>query len=236
MARVLVADDSAFIRKNLKMVFSQGGHTVVAEATSGYETFTEYERTKPDLVTMDITMPAMNGIETTKKILAKYPEANIVVISAMDQKKMVFDAIESGAKHYIIKPITAEKVLNITDDVLQRSNYEGEKRYSMLRYIGGGKMPFSIQNINGLFNILLHSNINIENIQDLIRAMKGFLVIRPIRVVMDFSELMTLDDYLLDKFSEIAEYIRDNGGEFKGTTNDLLLIQRAKEKGSRLFE
>jgi two-component system chemotaxis response regulator CheY len=118
MANILIVDDSSIMRRNLRTILAQGKHTVVGEATNGQEAVVEYEKSKPDLVTMDITMPVMDGIEAVKKIIEKFPEARIVMVSALDQKKMVFEALQNGARHYIVKPITAQKVLNVIDEVL----------------------------------------------------------------------------------------------------------------------
>lgn len=118
VARIMIVDDSMIMRRNLKTILTQAGHSVVAESSNGKEAVIEYEKYVPDLVTMDITMPIMNGIEAVKRIISKFPEANIIVISALDQRNMVFEALENGAKHYIIKPITPDNVLLVINTVL----------------------------------------------------------------------------------------------------------------------
>lgn len=127
MARVLIADDSIIMRKNLKSILTEAGHTVVAEASNGIQAYSEYEKFTPDLVTMDITMPILDGLQAVKKIIRSFPDAKIIMISAFDQKNMVFQALETGAKHYIMKPITPEKVLSVVNEVLQ---YDRLKNYS----------------------------------------------------------------------------------------------------------
>jgi two-component system chemotaxis response regulator CheY len=122
MTTVLIVDDSPIMRRNLRSILTQAGCQVIAEAGNGEEGFQAYEKHQPDLVTMDITMPIMNGIHAVKKIVSAYPEARIIVISAFDQRNMVFEAMESGARNYIIKPITAEKLLQKLDQVLQEDN------------------------------------------------------------------------------------------------------------------
>ncbi len=118
MARVMIVDDSIIARRNLKVILTQAGHTIVAEASNGKEAMIEYDKYMPDLVTMDITMPILNGIDAVKGIIRKYPEARIVMISALDQRNMVFEALENGAQHYIIKPITSDNVLKVVETVL----------------------------------------------------------------------------------------------------------------------
>lgn len=118
MARVLVVDDSSIMRRNLSTILKRAGHTIVAEASNGELGAKEYEKHKPDLVTMDITMPILDGIGAVKKIISFDPEALIIMISALDQKFMVLTAIQNGARHYIIKPFSSEKVIDVVNEVL----------------------------------------------------------------------------------------------------------------------
>ncbi len=118
MARILVVDDSLIMRKKLKMILKGGGHEVVADAANGISAIEEYEKFKPDLITMDITMPILDGVSAVKKLVSLYPEVKIIMISAINQQNSVFEAIESGAKHYIVKPINNEKVLKTIEEVL----------------------------------------------------------------------------------------------------------------------
>lgn len=120
MARIMIVDDAAIMRRNIQLMLERAGHTVVAEAGNGAQAFHEYQVHKPDLVTMDITMPGINGVETVKNIVAEFPDALIIIISALSSKHLVLQAIKNGAKHYIIKPISAEKLLVVVNDVLVR--------------------------------------------------------------------------------------------------------------------
>ncbi|MGE5453827.1 MAG: response regulator [Methylocystaceae bacterium] len=119
MANILVVDDSTVMRRSLSLILTKAGHTVVGQATNGEQAFLLYSRIKPDLVTMDITMPTMDGIDAMKSILKNFPDAKIVVISSLDQKKTILEAVELGAKHYIVKPFKDAKVLTIINEVLQ---------------------------------------------------------------------------------------------------------------------
>ena len=118
MANILVVDDSTMARRNLAVILKQAGHNIVAEAANGMQAYSAYEKHHPDLVTMDITMPVMNGIDSTKKILQTYPKALIIIVSALNQRASIFEAIQSGAKHYILKPFTYEKVVDVINQVL----------------------------------------------------------------------------------------------------------------------
>lgn len=111
MAKILITDDAAFMRMMLKDILIQGGHEVVGEAANGVESCEMYKQLKPDLVTMDITMPQLDGIAALKKIKEDDPNAKIVMCSAMGQQAMVIEAIQAGAKDFIVKPFQAQRVL-----------------------------------------------------------------------------------------------------------------------------
>ena len=110
MATVLVTDDAAFMRMQLKDILTKLGHEVVGEAENGEVSVQKYEELRPDLVTMDITMPEMNGIEAVKSIKKKHPNATIIMCSAMGQQSMVMEAIQAGAKDFLVKPFTKERI------------------------------------------------------------------------------------------------------------------------------
>lgn len=110
MARILITDDAAFMRMQLKNIFESLGHEVVGEAENGLVAIKLYDQLKPDLVTMDITMPEMNGVEAVKAIKKNDPNATIVMCSAMGQQQMVLEAIQAGAKDFIVKPFDQERI------------------------------------------------------------------------------------------------------------------------------
>ncbi|KEZ50194.1 MULTISPECIES: response regulator [Metabacillus] len=110
MARVLIVDDAKFMRLTLSKILASKGHEIAGEAENGAEAVKLYEKLKPDLVTMDITMPEMNGIEALKAIREMDPAAKVVICSAMGQQKMVVEAIEAGAKDFITKPFDETRV------------------------------------------------------------------------------------------------------------------------------
>ncbi|HDM70653.1 MAG: two-component system response regulator [Thermotoga sp.] len=115
--RVLIVDDAAFMRMLLKDIITKAGYEVVGEATNGVEAVEKYKELKPDIVTMDITMPEMNGIEAIKKIKEIDPNANIIVCSAMGQQAMVVEAIQAGAKDFIVKPFQQSRVVEALNKV-----------------------------------------------------------------------------------------------------------------------
>ncbi|MCZ0703282.1 two-component system chemotaxis response regulator CheY [Natronobacillus azotifigens] len=117
MARVLVTDDAAFMRMQLKNIFESLGHEVVGEAENGQVAIELYNELKPELVTMDITMPEMNGVEAVKEIKKNDPNATIVMCSAMGQQQMVLEAIQAGAKDFIVKPFDQDRIKQAVDKI-----------------------------------------------------------------------------------------------------------------------
>jgi two-component system, chemotaxis family, chemotaxis protein CheY len=115
---VLVVDDVAFVRKTLIDILTEAHYQVVGEATNGAEAYDLYSKHRPDLVTMDIVMPKMSGIDATRKILKADKDARIVIISAMGQESLVMEAVNVGAKDYILKPFSSLDVLKTLERVL----------------------------------------------------------------------------------------------------------------------
>ncbi|MCX6689672.1 MAG: response regulator [Methanoregula sp.] len=118
MGKILIVDDTLFMRTLLKNVLFNGGHTVVGEAVDGEDGVAKYKELKPDLVTMDIVMPKQNGIDALKSIKSFDPAARVIMCTAVGQEQMMKLAIRSGAKGYIIKPFQGPKVLEEIKNVL----------------------------------------------------------------------------------------------------------------------
>ncbi|MDF9409326.1 response regulator [Pelotomaculum isophthalicicum JI] len=119
--RILIVDDAAFMRMMIKNIVSKNGYEVVGEAENGQIAVELYKQHKPDLVTMDITMPEMNGIEGVKAIRSIDPNANVIMCSAMGQQAMVMEAIQAGAKDFIVKPFQQDRILQAIERVMARA-------------------------------------------------------------------------------------------------------------------
>jgi two-component system chemotaxis response regulator CheY len=113
MKRLLVVDDALFMRKMISGVAAQAGWKVVGEAGDGAEAVALYQQLRPDLVTMDLVMPVMGGLEALRQIRAHDPEAKVVVVTALDQKQALLDSIREGAIDFIVKPFERQRVLNL---------------------------------------------------------------------------------------------------------------------------
>ncbi|QKS72867.1 response regulator [Paenalkalicoccus suaedae] len=120
MAKLLITDDAAFMRMTLKKMVTDAGFEVVGEAANGQEAVDLYAEHRPDLVTMDITMPEMNGIEALEKIKQIDPQAKVVMCSAMGQQNMVVDAIQKGAIDFIVKPFDEARIKESISKALSR--------------------------------------------------------------------------------------------------------------------
>ncbi|MBB5147865.1 MULTISPECIES: response regulator [Ureibacillus] len=109
--KILIVDDAAFMRMMIKDILTKNGYEVVGEAADGMQAVEKYNELRPDLVTMDITMPEMDGITALKQIKSIDPNAVVIMCSAMGQQAMVIDAIQAGAKDFIVKPFQADRVI-----------------------------------------------------------------------------------------------------------------------------
>ena len=111
MAKVLIVDDAAFMRISIKNMLTKNGYDVVGEAENGRIGVEKYKELSPDIVTMDITMPELSGLDALKEIVKFNPKAQVIMVSAMGQEAMVRDAIVSGAKGFIVKPFKEDGII-----------------------------------------------------------------------------------------------------------------------------
>jgi two-component system chemotaxis response regulator CheY len=118
MARVLVVDDAAFMRKVVGDALKGGGHEVIGEASNGVEAVARYQELQPELTTLDITMPEMDGLAALKEIIAIDPCARVIMCSALGQESKVLEAIKGGAKDFVVKPFKADRVLDAVGKAL----------------------------------------------------------------------------------------------------------------------
>jgi two-component system chemotaxis response regulator CheY len=116
--RVLVVDDANFMRTIVKDTLAPNGFEIVGEATNGSEAVAMYEKLKPDLVTMDITMKEMDGLEAATAILARHADARIVMVTALGQEKMLQDSFKVGVKDFVVKPFEPERLLSAVEKAL----------------------------------------------------------------------------------------------------------------------
>ena len=239
MARILVVDDSKIMRKNIASILIKAGHTVVAEAADGGEAQLMYRTHLPDLVTMDITMPGINGIDAVRLIREDYPNAKIIMVSALSQRNMVFDALEQGAKHYLIKPISYDSVVTIVQKVLGVETVEKAPKEKTLE--STTQLPFAIESINNMFLIKITNFLTEENIKLLEQAVQGLLYVKPLNVTLDFGTIESLSLSLLERISGIVKAMKAVNGAVKVDAKNpdfiqLLRFKKIDEKVSAVAE
>lgn len=117
MAKILIVDDSRTSRKILKGILESEGYEIISEATNGQEGYERYVELKPDVVTMDITMPVLDGIEALKKIKTEFPEAKVIMVTAAGQRTKMVEAVQNGADEFVSKPFEPDKLKQIIDKV-----------------------------------------------------------------------------------------------------------------------
>lgn len=126
MATVLIVDDSRTSRKILRAALEKGGFSIIGEASNGEEGYLKYKELHPDIVTMDITMPTMDGIESLSLIKRENKNAKVVMITAAGQKEKMVEALKRGAEEFIMKPFDEPEVLETLNRVAEDENEEGE--------------------------------------------------------------------------------------------------------------
>ena len=122
MARILVADDASFMRQMIRDIIDSEGYEVVGEATDGVEVVEKFKELHPDVVMMDIVMPKRSGIDAVKAIMEIAPKATVVMCSALGQETLVMEALQAGARDFIVKPFKPEAVLSTLKKVLEKGN------------------------------------------------------------------------------------------------------------------
>jgi len=239
-ARVLIVDDSAVARKLLREIITELGHMVVGEAANGTQAFVEYTNLHPDLVTMDLTMEGLGGAEVISKIIAVDPQARIVVISSMEVRKGIIDALERGARHFIVKPIRKGTVATVLNNVLQQE-FNLQKHIEYVRKLkkaeaslalveGDTKKvvpPYAISIADkNLLHVFINQSITLTSCETLFWELEEHLSGTPLRVLLDFGTMSSLEEQLLIKINELIEAIESNFGIVKGISNDKKFVDR----------
>lgn len=118
MAGILIIDDSRTSRRILRNILEEEGFVIVGEAANGEEGYIKYAELKPDLVTLDITMPILDGIEALKKIKNDFPEAKVIMVTAAGQKGKIVEAVKHGASEFVVKPFDKDNLITVIKGIL----------------------------------------------------------------------------------------------------------------------
>jgi DNA-binding NarL/FixJ family response regulator len=226
---MMIVDDSSIIRRNLGECLRRLGHQVVAEMEDAEEAVEFYKNNEVDLVTMDIQLPGMNGIEAVRRIREHDAEALIVMISSVEQREMVYEAIKLGAKHYVVKPFTDEKVGSVIDSVLvkkfgpsallrksstpakiatsdEASDRPKKKEPPKLDVPPSGALPFELVMRDKIATLTVQRHVNDNNLRYFLGCLQGLLYFRNVKYVIEFWEPLrheTAERLLLDFVKEV---------------------------------
>lgn len=238
MVKVLIVDDSLVMRKNLTSILEKVGYYVVGEANNGKTAVALYKELHPDIVTMDISMPSMNGIDAVDRIIEVDKEANIIMISAVNQKHMILKAISKGAKHFIIKPIEPEKVRKVfmevmEKDIMKKNTKTIEKtnvpNTATKEMILGEKKGFEIDNHDGVFIIEIKEEFSVADIKLLETLVEGLLFIKPLHLHFDFKEIETLAEHLLLGIVILGNKAKEAKAEVRYITESEYIMKTLKK-------
>ena len=213
MARIMIVDDSFVMRKKLKELLERCGHTIVAEAVDGIQASRFYDSFMPDLVTMDINMPNVDGIASVKEICTRHPDAKIVMISSLAQKIMVIEAMKNGAKNYIIKPIEENKLIQVVDSVLRMPKNATPVIRS--EHTPSSSDEFSIRNENGIFNVTINGNFNENCIEAFRNAIGGLTFVKPLHIKLN---ILTDVTFYFEQFVQVLLLVAKAGGSMELTS------------------
>lgn len=232
MARILIVDDSSVVRQRIRAMLTELKHTVVAEASNGAQAFSEYVQHKPDVVTMDLTMQGMTGATATAKIVATYPDAKIIVISAFEERQIIYDALERGARHFIIKPILPERLAAVLDNVLNQK-FDRQKHLELIRKLKEADVgappsttddayvpPFQIicQN-NNMVIVTINPTFSEKSSQALSIEIEEFIG-ENAHVLIDFGTVSTLPPEALKKIDQLIAGIEEQSGKVKAISRN----------------
>lgn len=224
MARILIVDDALIMRKTLGKIVEDGGHSVVAEAVNGEEAILMYQKYLPDVVTMDITMPETDGIQALTRIREYDEHAKVIMVSALGQQHKVMEALDQGAKSYILKPIAKEKILAVLKQVTEVEDGAlvpsgqgfiecGEERNQ--KSCDAAFLPFTLENTEGTFSFTLKDEFGYEDFPKLMTAVQEILLLNPMEIVFNFIHSNVLNNKVVNSCIEIMTAIIDKGSKLQ---------------------
>jgi DNA-binding NarL/FixJ family response regulator len=229
MANIMIVDDSPVFRRSLREIYESAGHRVVAEVEEGQDAIAAYAKGGIDLISMDIQLPGMDGIETVRRIREQDPEALIIMISFIEQRSKVYEAIRLGAKYYITKPFTKEKVTEVLNAVLnagggkaaiageapaepqpkdQMSRAAHKRELLKLDVPALPDLPFELTIQDDRAVLRIHRHITDGNVRSLHGGLQGLLYYRKAKYLLIFEEPILHDQgdqLLLDFVGTVRE-------------------------------
>ena len=241
MANILIVDDSSLMRRSMRSMLQQAGHEIVAEADNGLTACEMYASYRPDIVTMDLAMPDMDGLEAMRRIAAASPLAKIVVISALSGKDKIVEAIHAGASHFIIKPITYDKVVKVIKTVLE-GNISPEQRLMLANRLAADEAApapvfpvgpalreeafYVLENKHGKFmSITVRPGMNAGQAEQLATDIEDCLFTGYRRFLFDFGKVSNLAADTLSILTAAIASIQAEGGQVRAMAEAAEFIQ-----------
>ncbi len=221
MAKVLVVDDSRTMLLIMRKLLEELGHQVVAEAANGQEAIAAYDAHTPDLVTMDITMPVMDGISAVQQIVRRHPEAKIIMVSAYGHSKMVLKAISMGAKHFLVKPIIAERARKVINEVLSGSASSTASDLDALK-----TAPFSIEKKSAGFVVRVKEELDKTGATDLQQALGDLSSLANLKIILLFPDKVDYSPSISARIYAAVKKLQRSGAQVSIQTADTVFKAR----------
>ena len=212
MQKVIVADDSIVSRKNVKNILNNLGYNVIAEADNGLEAFILFERFQPDLVIMDFNMPIMNGLDSLKCILNKFPQANIIIMSSIDNKEIIEESLEKGAKYYIIKPVNHLKLFSVIH-ILEQTIIQSSSLLQRSACLSDFNSYF--ENRNGILNLRIPGKADIDFYNKLREVVFNFRFISPLAIQLNYDSILDCNEENYELLKDMVKFIESLKAECK---------------------
>jgi DNA-binding NarL/FixJ family response regulator len=257
MASVLIVDDSTIVRRRLREILEKLGHEVVAEAADFDEAIACYKQFRVDLVTMDIQMPGKNGIEAVKIIREMDPDARVIMISSVEQKDLIFEAIKNGAKNYIVKPFSEEKVQQVVKATLpggfkpqplpakgtnaaaaaaveakgpEAPKESDEPKDFKLVDPLGLSLPFDVVYSNGKVVITLFKYVTSQTRPFMLQCLQGLLCFVGFKYVVVFEKSSVIQEEAVEPFVDFIRIVKNRKGTIAVVSEDVGLNIILKSK------
>lgn len=252
MAMILIVDDSSIIRRDLRAILEESGHEVVGEAENVEDALEMYRSRRVDLVTMDIQMPGKSGIEAVRMIRDFDPQARIVMISSVEQRNLIYEAIKLGAKHYIVKPFSKTKVNEVIHSILPATLVpaaavpkeqaepvkvpEADKSipkpaaYEKIRDPQALGLPFEVALDSGKIMFTLYKYVTEHTLPYLVGCLQGLLHIYNAKFVIVLERVSVPQDAALQPFIDFIRIVRSRSGTVAvvAEDNNQLIVLKSK--------
>lgn len=221
MARVLIVDDALMMRKTIRNFLQRGGQEVVDEAANGVQAVVLYKKHRPDLVTMDITMPESDGLDALAQIMAYDSQAKVIMVSSLGQKHKVFEALQKGARAYLLKPFSEDKLLATVKEMLQipldKSGgfCETSQLIDSLDNRLGEETAFAIQQNADVVSVTTLAEFSPEDFCELAKSVEGFWQENQKQFLFRYTQGNALQSKTVSGFSQIMEQLITRGATLR---------------------